>query len=153
MFDDDLFDGPAVAVAPSTARITCRVCERPAETAIDAPARLCQLCAEDLEKTAAHIAGRLQAAMWAAQDAWERLDADVGHADDATLARWHAFQDAITAGDPRADETERRAAAVKGDFAALVRRWVAWKTALDAMSRIERWAALARAEVEAARDA
>jgi hypothetical protein len=150
---DDLFAEQTTMLQPSrTKRITCCACGLPAEVPAEAP-NLCELCKGDLDRTDELIAGRHHAALWAAQDAWERLDADVAHADDTTRARWEAFQKAVSDGDPRADATERMVAAggISGDLAALIRRWLAWKTALDVMGEAEKWSRVARAEVRAAR--
>src|SRR5690606_41253370 len=102
-----LFDDTPTVAQARTARVTCRVCERPAEVALDAP-RLCAFCAEDLDRTAEHIASRLWMGANHLDTVWRQLDAGVRHADEVTLGRWNAFQDAVASGDPRAAETERR---------------------------------------------
>lgn len=152
--ENDLFIEQTTMMAPErTQRVTCRACDLPTEVSIIAP-RLCPECAGDLDATMERVTGRTHAALWRAQDAWERLDADVAHADEATLARWHVYQLAVTNNDPRAAETERMVmGGIKGDFAALVRRWVAWKDALAQMGEAQKWAELARAEVEAMKEA
>ena len=135
-------------VARTTCRITCRVCERPAEVPLDAPARLCPLCTEDLDATLRHIRDRINRTFWALDAAWHRLEADIAHADEATQVRWHAYQDAKTAGDPRAVETEaavRRG--VQGALADLVRGYLAWQTAQRVHVDITTWADAALEEI------
>lgn len=152
MMDELFIEQATMLTAPRTRRITCAACGLADEVPAGAPS-LCVSCMSNLDRTDELVASRHHGTLWAAQDAWERLDADVAHADEDTLARWRLFQEAIAANDPRADETKRRVAAggISGNFAALVRRWLAWEQALDAMGVMEKWSRVARAEIRAAR--
>lgn len=148
---DDLFAAPARRPAVKrTARITCRVCECSATVPIDAPAKLCTLCAEDLDRTTAHITARYDAAAGRHHDAWERLDADVAHADEATVARWQRYLAALET--PPALETRERvrAGVVAGPFADLVRRHLDTIDAAVQLSECMRWRDIALEEVYAA---
>jgi hypothetical protein len=80
-----------------TARITCRVCERPAEQPIDTAGLLCNECRADLDATEAHIRGVLERAQLAFLTARDRHQANVAHADVATQMRYRKVQDALGA--------------------------------------------------------
>lgn len=148
--DDELF-GARRAPLPATARITCRVCIRPAEVPLDTAGLLCGLCREDTAAALVHVRTVASGALWATEEAWMRLEADVAHADETTRARWNAYQDAITAGDPRVAATEAAVRAGRaGSFADLVSRWLAYQDAHRRLIEVERWRALALEELEAA---
>src|SRR5438477_2867535 len=79
--DDDLFAAHTPA-AVTTSRVHCRVCNLVTTVPIDAPALLCVHCRLDLSATAKHIQDRLEAAERHAAETYERLTADVAHADE-----------------------------------------------------------------------
>lgn len=150
--DDDLF-GPeqAVLIAPvRIVRVTCRVCEKPAQVPVDAPAKLCDLCGEDAHRTARHVRDVYARAFWRCDEVWARFNNQVQLADTATHARWDAYQDAIDAHDPRVAETERLVrGGVAGPFASLVRAYLEWRDAVARVGEVLAWQQAALAELEA----
>lgn len=152
---DDLFAAARhPAHAPRLARITCRVCERAAQVPADAAGLLCPPCRENLATTRAHVQHCLQATAQRCEALWTQLEADVAHADEATLARWHRFQDAVMSGDAAVRTTEDRVRArqVAGPFADLIARWIAYQDAHQALARATRWAQAAGDELDAAEE-
>lgn len=138
--------------SPQTARITCRVCGAKAEVTITWPGLLCEGCAEDLEKTAQHVKAVVEGFHNQVSDAYEKLDADLAHADEGLLGKWNAFQDEVTNGDPlgrvkKAEEVARNNG--QGPFATLIRSWLNYKDAIDRLTEREQWASRAKAEIEA----
>lgn len=142
---------PQRPVIPVTARITCRVCNKPAEVPILSSGLLCCFCRQDLDATEAHICQTLAVAEQAAEEAWERWEADRAHADPADQERYSR----VCAAQDTPGFTGRYARALtKGDgLSALLRSAERAKTALGAMQRTRAWSNAALDEVEAARDA
>lgn len=123
---------------PGGKRIPCRVCEQYAP-ADDARPLLCADCAADLHQCRTRIVAVLEAAQRATEDAWQALEDAVEGADEVTLARWRAFQDA------QGTEPARRAeAAVRdgmiGPLAELIRLWLAFGAASRYYGDRQRWA-------------
>lgn len=143
---DDIFT--VVLEPPQTARITCRVCNRPATVAIDAPARLCALCGADVPATVAHVQTTYAAALARVDDAWARFDADMAQADEGTATRWAAYMDAGDA--PQVLETRRkvRAGLVVGPLAVLIAAHSAWLDAHAQLVECGSWRNEALAELE-----
>lgn len=140
---------------PLTARITCRVCDKPAEIPILAAGLLCDLCRADLDATEAHIRQTLDAAEQALTDAWTRWDADLAHSGEAEWwARVSAAALAVEQGQmPRADYDRKAQAALTqgGPRAALLRQSQATIDVAAATEWTRGWARAALEEVEAAR--
>lgn len=151
--ETDIFARPPRSARKPTqklARITCRVCEKPAEVPIDHPALLCSLCLEDLEKTRAHVQECIEKALErldGAKLAWEVLrDASPAR------ARWERVQEAMIAvAEGRVDkEAFKRQWQLRlsegGALAALLRAWEVYARETDAAgAELER---LSRAQTE-----
>lgn len=159
--DDDIFNRPPRAVVRAqvqTARITCRVCEKPAQVPIDAAGLLCDLCRGNIEVTQHHITHAQQAAQERLQNAWERFDADLAHASpevDAAWAKVEAARLAVfngTVTQAAFDEAWRRRKAAGGEFATLQESYEALEQVAEECNRQLEWASRAQAEVEAALD-
>ena len=169
----DAFWANPPARPPLTTRITCRVCDRPAEIPILSSGLLCSLCRADLDATEVHIRGTLQAAEEALSDAWTRWDADLAHASDDDRAWWSKVSAAALAVEQgamsRAEYDRKAKSALNLEPAALALKQgtmsqaeydqkarraalLQQSEAVEALVRAtERWAR-ALAEVEAARD-
>jgi len=144
---------PQRPAAPQTARITCRVCDKPAEVPILSSGLLCTLCRADLDATERHIRETLAAAEQALHAAWERWDADLAHADTADRERYQKVCAAQAENAPGFAEKYARAVAKGDGLNALLTSAERAETALKAMERTQGWADAALGEVEAARDA
>ncbi len=145
-------DAPPVVVTQRTARITCRVCRKPAEVLISAEGLLCGYYREDIDRTLSHLRELFNGAWHALYNATARLAADLAHADEAVLRRWAAYQDAISAKDPRVAEAEQRVrdGEVAGPFADLVRQYLELRTAQRVHAEITKHIDEALNEIEAA---
>lgn len=88
------WDTPPRRTPPATARITCAACGTAATIPVTASGRLCPLCREDLDATAARIAANVEAinATWRA--ALERWEADLAHADEKDQERYQRVVEA-----------------------------------------------------------
>jgi hypothetical protein len=147
----------AAPAAVTTSRIYCRVCNLVTTVPIDAPALLCVHCHSDLEATARHIADRLEAAERHAAETYERLSADVAHADTddqerfgravGALANVHAGQMSMGAFTARLNKTLSLYPGMRPLWAA----WEAWDAAVGNVEQVREWAERAMGEVEAAR--
>ncbi len=147
----------AAPVASTTTRIHCRVCDLVTTVPIDAPTLLCVHCRSDLDATAKHIADRLAAAESHAAETYERLSADIAHADVETqerygrvigaLANVHAGQMSRVAFDARL----RATLALDSNLGKLMERFDAWNDAAESAGRVREWAEKGMLEVEAAR--
>jgi hypothetical protein len=134
-----LFADEAPMVGTSdTARITCRVCERPATVPVDHPALLCELCLEDLDKTQARVTEWLKLALERLdrnKDVWERTLAGSAASD-----RWPAIQGALIAvAEKRAtqaqlDATWAKRKAEGGALAQLLRTYEMFATECDQLA-------------------
>lgn len=148
---------PRRAALPLT-RIHCRVCDANIEQAVDVPGLLCPLCREDLGKTELYIRQVLASAELAFVNAYDRLRADVAHADEYTHARYQKVLDALGAayeGTADAASVQRRyeAAKAKGDgLSALLREKEAAEEIALEYQRLQAWAERGLSEVEAARE-
>lgn len=157
--DDALNDpDPLDLSAPiPTARITCRVCELKAvvteEVPITSTGLLCNECRTDLEKTEAHIRSVLATSELSFINAYDRLRADVAHADERTQERYQKVLDALGAaheGTADPARVRRRYEAARGredSLGALLRE----KEVAEEYARLQAWAERAMGEVEAAR--
>jgi len=124
---------------------------------IDERALLCVHCRSDLASTARHIADRLAAAEGHAAETYERLSADIAHADVETqerygrvigaLANVHAGQMSRGAFDARLRATLE----TYSELGALMERFDAWNDAAESAGRVREWAERAMEQVEAAR--
>lgn len=141
----------------ATARITCRVCDAKAEQPISTASLLCPLCRENLGRTEQHIRQVLAAAELAFINAYDRLRADVAHADEETHRRYERVQEALGAAyegtaDPASVQRRYEAAKAKGDgLSALLRQKEAAEGIALEYQRLQAWAEKAMGEVEAAR--
>ncbi len=152
---DDLFT--VKSLPATTTRIHCRVCDLVTTVPIDAPALLCVHCRSDLDATAKHIRDRLAAAERHASERYERLSADIAHADIETqerygrvigaLANVHAGQMSRGAFDARL----RATLAQYSELGPLMERFDAWNDAAESAGRVREWAERAQAEIEEAR--
>lgn len=143
-FDARPTRGPAL-----TARITCRVCERPAAVPILSSGLLCDLCRADLDATERHICARLAAAEQTLHDAWDTWHADHAAATERDQARYAAVCAAQAAPDYAA---RYQATLALGDgLSALLKSAERAEAALGAMKQVQTWANAALEEVRAAR--
>jgi len=156
LYIDDLF--ATSPVTSTTTRIHCRVCDLVTTVPLEEKALLCVHCRSDLASTAKHIADRLAAAEDHAAETYERLTADIAHADTETqerygrvigaLANVHAGQMSKGAFDARL----RATLAQYSELGTLMERFDAWNDAAESAGRVREWSELAMEEVEAARD-
>lgn len=147
---DDLFAGPSRRLT-QTARITCRVCERPAEVPILANGKLCDVCRSDVAATSRHIADRLARAEVARNDAgavYETAWLDADETIQAQFDRILAQRDTL--------EFPQRLARARSmpDWNAAVALWEARRRMDEAATMLDTlrvWERLARDEIQAAR--
>lgn len=94
--DDEIdWDTPRRAAAPpAMARITCAACGTAASIPVTAGGRLCPLCREDLDTTAARIRANVEAINVTWRAALERWDADYAQADTRDQERYQAVVEA-----------------------------------------------------------
>lgn len=85
---------PVSHLPPATARITCAACGVPATIPVTANGRLCSLCREDLDATAARIGANVEAINATRRAALERWDADYAHADERDQERYERVVEA-----------------------------------------------------------
>jgi hypothetical protein len=155
--DEDIFARPPRRAGPPTSRIHCRVCDLVTTIPIDAPALLCVHCRSDLDATAKHIADRLAAAESHAAECYERLSADVAHADVETQERYGRVIGALANVESGAmsratfDARLRATLAQYSELGRLMERFDAWNDAAESAGRVREWAGKAMREVEAAR--
>lgn len=141
---DLIFAPPATA---TTARIHCRVCERTATVLITSSGLLCDDCRRDLDATARHIAETVRLAEQATRDAYERLSADVAHADVEDQDRYGRVLGALTNVQAGAmtraayDARLAKTVALYPGVAALMERFEAWNGAMENLERVRGWAA------------
>jgi hypothetical protein len=151
---DLTFASPA---AVTTSRIHCRVCDLVTTVPIDAPALLCVHCRLDLDVTVLHIQARLAATEQHAAETYERLSADVAHADTETQERYGRVIGALAnveAGQMSRGAFDARLRATLAQYSELgklMERFSAWNDAAEQAARVREWAAAAMTEVEAAR--
>ncbi len=157
--DDDLFGFVAAPPAPrTTARITCRVCEKPAEVALDAAGLLCAHCRADLDATQRHIDAVLSAAMFRIQEVIEAFEVWVALQDFESQNRYAVLNlSRQQRGDtPRVQHGIEQARRRGDGLSAILEREAERDRHLDAVSadiaRIRDWYDRATMELEAARD-
>lgn len=142
--------------ARTSARITCRVCQRPAEVPIDWPALLCRICIADLAMCEAHAAALHQAATTRLMAAIERWEALLSAADAETRGRWEAYERAVVAaaGDAEAQAAinRRRVKTILagGPLAELFQACIAREDEADACNEMLERVTSILAQVEAA---
>lgn len=100
-------------VGPAT--VLCPGCGVEHQVPVLAPHKLCKCCTVDLEMTAGALRARLDAAQAAADEAWERMDADLAHADDSDRARYDAACERAAEWEADRWARARDAAIAKGD--------------------------------------
>jgi len=159
--DDDLFGFVAAPPAPrTTARITCRVCEKPAEVALDAAGLLCAHCRADLDATQRHIDAVLSAALFRIQEVIEAFEVWLALQDFESQNRYAVLnlsRQSAYGPSPRVQRGIEQAR-LRGDgLSAILEREAERDRHLDAVSadiaRIREWYDRAEMELEAARDA
>lgn len=141
----------AICAGPQ-ATVRCPGCDLGHQVPVLAAHKLCKACCVDLELTASALRARLDAAQFAADEAWTRLDADLAHADATDRARYDAAcEKAATWGADRWARA-RDAAIAKGDgLSPLLAARLAWDEAAVALDAARAAVAYGLEEVERAR--
>lgn len=159
--DDDLFGFTAAPPKPrTTARITCRVCERPATVPIDAAGLLCDHCRADLDATQRHIDAVLSAALFRIQEVIEAFEVWLVQQDFESQNRYAVLnlsRQSAHGPSPRVQRGIALARARGDGLSVILEREAERDRHLDAVSddiaRIRAWYDRATMELEAARDA
>jgi hypothetical protein len=128
-------------VGPATVR--CPVCDLEHAVPLLSETKLCAPCRVDLVMTLASARARRENAQAAADAAWSRLDAALGHADDRDRDRYDAARTLAETGSLNGrsyTEAQRTAAwqraLERGDgLSALLAAWDAWGAAAAALDR------------------
>jgi hypothetical protein len=145
------FDARPARGAVLTARITCRVCDKPATVPILSSGLLCEHCRRDLDATARHITQVLEATEARFVAAVERWDADYAHAEVRDQERYQNVGGARAALSAAEFARKYDRAYAKGDGLSML---LQSKERCDAVAveveRVRAWASAALEEVEAA---
>lgn len=150
--DSDPLSFDAPQRPPLTARITCRVCEKPAEIPILSSGLLCNLCRQNLDATEAHIRSTLAAAELRFQNALDTWNATYAQAEPRDQERYHAVEEARGAGGVGFRERYQRAVAKGDGLSALLKaKEQCDDVTKEVQGRLAAWAERALLEIESAR--
>lgn len=141
------------------ARITCRVCGKPAEIPIVTPGLLCDLCRSDIEAIRQHINEVAQKAADRLSAVFNAFDIAVMTASPEVQAAWTKVEAARvamangTVTRERFDANWQRRKSEGGEFAELLTHYEGLEQVAEECNRQLEWAASAAGEVQAALEA